>query len=505
MFWTVLGLVSAQGTPAAVQAKITALTLSRAGLAEITREIPVQPGFREYVLRDVPMAIDGTFWFEGLDGAEVAEARTRLAFKDNVEKVRLVAIGDILANNLGKKVRLKTAPFNQKPETVEAAVRYVAPPSVGLATLEQANGSLRMVRVSDIQELEAKGLDMVASVHESMPELSLRLRVRASKPGRVAVRSIEPGLAWTPSYRITIEDEQNATVLAKYQVASSVHKLKDARLTLIASEVSLPKARVGDLSAGAGELVELEDEHLRELVELVAPQIGGTFYASTTIVYKYKNYSSGIGYKQTTGYCVNTYCHGAGLSSPQWGLGNIVCGEYCHETPPATGRHVKHFHPGQYYINFGPAASPAVSGYTNDDGTGWSGSVTNMDRGTNPNSNPKGNRDQRYATYISSANATKTFTLPDGSWYVSACVGDSGALVGNQKVTMTGDLKVEKVTALGKNIAYAVASARCLTGTSCSRLMRRLPQGISMATPIIVISRYTCRNAAIVNSRRIKS
>ncbi|MBI5695946.1 MAG: CxxxxCH/CxxCH domain-containing protein [Nitrospirae bacterium] len=151
---------------------------------------------------------------------------------------------------------------------------------------------------------------------------------------------------------------------------------------------------------------------------------GGTFFMETTIVYKYKNYSSGVAYKQMTGYCQNTYCHGAGLSSPRWGLEGIVCGEYCHETPPATGRHVKHYHPGQHYVNFGPGAQQ-VSGYTNDDGSAWTGSVTAVDRGNIRASG--GNEDERYSTFISSTNATETFTLPDGMWYITVCVGDSAS------------------------------------------------------------------------------
>jgi predicted CxxxxCH...CXXCH cytochrome family protein len=165
---------------------------------------------------------------------------------------------------------------------------------------------------------------------------------------------------------------------------------------------------------------------------------GGTFYAQTTIVYKYKNYSSGVGYKQITGYCQNTYCHGAGLSSPRWGLEGIVCGEYCHETPPATGRHVKHYHPGQYYINFGPIAT-LVSGYTNDDGsTGWTGTApVVVNRGTNPATG--GNRDLRYSTFIKSSNATKTFTLPDGTWYVTVCAGDPSGPMTHQTVQVSGN------------------------------------------------------------------
>ncbi len=175
----------------------------------------------------------------------------------------------------------------------------------------------------------------------------------------------------------------------------------------------------------------------------VPPQ-GGTFYPSTTVVYKFKNYSSGVGYKQTTGYCQNTYCHGSGLSSPMWGQGTIVCGEYCHETPPATGRHVKHYHPGQSYVNFGPA-SVKVSGYTNgegvidssDDGTiGWSPAAT-----ANSMPLPVGsNRDLRYATYISSSNgSTKTFNVGNGIWYVTVCVGDSFVAKTKQTVMASGD------------------------------------------------------------------
>ena len=161
---------------------------------------------------------------------------------------------------------------------------------------------------------------------------------------------------------------------------------------------------------------------------------GGTLTMFTTVVYKYKNYSSGIGYKVTTGYCSNTYCHGQGLSSPRWGLDHIVCGEYCHETPPATGRHVKHYHPGQYYINFGLSGTQ-VSGYANDNGSsGWTGAVTAVNR-----TGADGNRDPRYASFIESSNATKTFTLPNGTYYVTVCVGDSKTPLTGQTVQMSGD------------------------------------------------------------------
>jgi len=164
---------------------------------------------------------------------------------------------------------------------------------------------------------------------------------------------------------------------------------------------------------------------------------GGTFVMYTEIVYKFQGYSTGVGYKQKTGYCALTYCHGGGLSSPRWGIDDIVCGEYCHETPPATGKHVKHYHPGQHYINFAPTGT-LVSGYTLDDGaSGWSGPKTVATNGLDPATG--GNTDPRYATYIESADAQKTFTLPAGTWYATVCVGDSNQVMTNQTVRVSGD------------------------------------------------------------------
>jgi len=164
---------------------------------------------------------------------------------------------------------------------------------------------------------------------------------------------------------------------------------------------------------------------------------GGTFASYTEIVYKFNGYSSGVGYPQITGYCTETYCHGEGLSSPRWGIDDIVCGEYCHETPPATGKHVKHYHPGQHYVNFAPNGT-LVSGYTNDNGTtGWSGSVTMGDNGRDNSAG--GNADARYSTYLESSNAQKTFTLPDGNWYITVGVGDSTLVMLNQTVEVSGD------------------------------------------------------------------
>jgi predicted CxxxxCH...CXXCH cytochrome family protein len=166
---------------------------------------------------------------------------------------------------------------------------------------------------------------------------------------------------------------------------------------------------------------------------------GGTFVPYTAIVYKFQGYSTGVGYKQVTGYCTGTYCHGAGLSSPRWGIDNIVCGQYCHETPPATGKHVKHYHPGQHYVNFAPTGT-LVSGYDLDDGsTGWSGSITMGDNGSDPNGTPKGNRDDRYRTYLESSNTQKTFVLPVGDWYITVCVGDSDQVLTGQTIKVSGD------------------------------------------------------------------
>lgn len=256
MLWVILAPMLAGAEP--VQAKITSIILTRSGLSEITREFPVRPGTRQYVLKEVPLALDGTYWFEGLDGCQVLETRTRLQFKDEAAKVKLVAFGDILANNLGKSVCLKLPRYSPltklPPETVTGIVRYVSPPNIGLATIELAAKSFRSVKVADILEVDGKGLNLVASILERKPNLSLIVEVASQRIGRVAIRSIEPGLAWTPTYRIALEDETNATVLAKYQVGSSSITLKDADLTLIASEISLPKARVADMSSGAGTL-----------------------------------------------------------------------------------------------------------------------------------------------------------------------------------------------------------------------------------------------------------
>lgn len=241
--------------PIELSSRIVEANIFRNGTMSVVREVDIPPGDGVYKLDVVPDAASGTFWYEVDGDGEVKSLRTK--WSENVirREVQLYAVGDILIENVGKQVSLSYRDPNQRLQRLKGVVRYVSPPALGTVIIDRGGGKLTVIRVTQVVELDAKGLDLVGEV--VLTEEGAELVVEASSESgcRLLLYSIETGATWAPSYRVTLNGDR-CTIDMKTQVAVGPRQFDDTRVGLVAGKPGFPAAPVADLASGLAPLVD---------------------------------------------------------------------------------------------------------------------------------------------------------------------------------------------------------------------------------------------------------
>ncbi len=247
----------ASSAPTDVQSRITSLSIFRQGLAVVTREVDIPAGKASYRLDVIPEAVDGGFWYGSPDGAKIRDVRTKIETVEKTIEYAPRTVGDYMAANVGKRMRVAMATQNPKElEWIEGVLTHIEPPPQGLATIKSDDGNLRIVNVSLAQQIDMKGLDSVWKRKIKTKQVHIEFEADAPKPARVRWTTLEFGPAWSPSYLVELQPGKEAELTAKVQLGLPGWTLKDTDVQLLAGKPTVKTDFVPDLMAARGTIGE---------------------------------------------------------------------------------------------------------------------------------------------------------------------------------------------------------------------------------------------------------
>lgn len=248
-----LALVLSANAPTIVNSRIVSASIFRAGLALVTREVNVPAGRATYSLDIVPEAIDGGFWYGSPDGAKVRDVTTKLEWVDKTIEFQPKTIGDYMAANVGK--RLKIALPSGKPGEVEwldALLTRMDDPPYGMAFFKLDNNHLRLVNPGAVTEIDLTGLAQIWKRQTKVSNVHIDFEVDASKPSRVRWTTLEFGPAWSPSYLLELYPGKEAELTAKVQLGLPGWKFEQTDVQLLAGKPVVSTDWAADLASAQG-------------------------------------------------------------------------------------------------------------------------------------------------------------------------------------------------------------------------------------------------------------
>lgn len=237
--------------PTVLKSHVVEAAVFKSGLIFLTREAEIPAGEADYRIEDVPVAIDGTFWYSSTDNIKLLDLTTKLQILDKKEPVNAKTITDYIISNVGKHVKLGLS--GTPLERVSGTIVDVGTQS-GIVTLRKDDGVLRSIGITSVVELDPTGLSAKSTRTSKEPVVLMTFHLRSSKPTKIRFLSLEKGATWTGSYLITLGDMGKGKIEGKAQIAMGSQHLEDTLTSAIAGLPNLPATWRYDLASGIGSL-----------------------------------------------------------------------------------------------------------------------------------------------------------------------------------------------------------------------------------------------------------
>jgi len=262
-------VLAGASSPTVLKSRITNASVFKPGLVFIMREVQVPAGNGSYRVDFLPDALDGSFWYSA-KGVKVNQVETRIKIVEAEEVVKPVTVLDHLMANVGKNVSMLVTKYTNSPtrpnETERVVGTLVDASQNGQLTVKTADGGLRTLSSGSIQKLDLKGLTGMLKRKTKRPDIAITFDAFGNTPGVVEFITLENGAAWTSSYMINLNNEADATVVGKAQIALGGIAFKDTDVSVVAGMPNMPSTtnpdnpserQVGrfDLASGFGSLV----------------------------------------------------------------------------------------------------------------------------------------------------------------------------------------------------------------------------------------------------------
>ncbi|MEQ1821382.1 MAG: hypothetical protein ABL949_02615 [Fimbriimonadaceae bacterium] len=250
-------MVGAQ-EPTTLASKITSASIYRSGLTLVTREVTVPAGKGTYKLDAVPSALDGGFWFGSPDDVKVQDVRTKLKSEEKTVDFAPQTIFDIMAANIGKKIRIglpetvvRGNTYAQEAKWITGTVVRMGSPPNGVALFKLEDGSLRFLSPSSVIDIDPTGLELVWKRKVTEYSVQASFSVDTPKPSRVRFTTLERGPMWLPSFMIDFDSRTSATLFAKVQLGLPGWTFDNTDVQLLAGKPALSDATgMADLASG---------------------------------------------------------------------------------------------------------------------------------------------------------------------------------------------------------------------------------------------------------------
>lgn len=217
MVWLLSLLTAASVTP-----RVTEVSLFQNGYVFVLREVDVTDS-GEVRIEPLPQSVRGTFRFASTPGVTI---RT-VVVDEEVKSLPDTAhtIDSLLAANMGRTITLLLT----DGRTLEGQV--VQTEASQTITFREGTRE-RILPRSLIREVISEGALSRQTERKAIVR-SLRIRYGATKPGKLLMRSLEPGAGWTPSYEATLLDDRNLRLTGRATIANDLADFEKTEAELV--------------------------------------------------------------------------------------------------------------------------------------------------------------------------------------------------------------------------------------------------------------------------------
>ncbi|MGV3617704.1 MAG: hypothetical protein ACO1SV_20455 [Fimbriimonas sp.] len=252
MVWLLPCLVTQMVTP-----RVTEVSLFQNGYAFVQREVDVAAS-GEVRIEPLPQAVLGTFRFASTSGVTIQSVVVDEEIKGEPSD-STDTIDDLLSLNVGRRVSL----FLTDGRTLEGEIVR----ATSSTTLTFREGGRERVLLRSLVKEIASDTPLNRRTERQAVVRTLRIKTEGKGPGKILMRSLEPGFGWRPSYEAVLLDDRNLRLTGQATVANDLVDLSAARAELVTgapnvryadfldplvgtarTEVQLRNAEPGDLS-----------------------------------------------------------------------------------------------------------------------------------------------------------------------------------------------------------------------------------------------------------------
>lgn len=239
-----LGLLMSVGLEAQTLLPIKTVSIYKNGTAMVTKEGTL-PVVNDTVKLTVPNAILGTYW--------LSTPKENL-IKDITYKNRKVSsssndgdIRELLKSNIGKTVSLSVSREKDKSNAVMGTIQGVLE-TANMVKVQEGTKT-RLVALHDITDLSIDGMNDKFT-RDSSVRLALIKTNKSVNELQLSETSLQPNIAWIPSYYLSLKDNNSARLEMKSLVENySPESFDNTNVELI---VGMPQLYAGNMMDPAG-------------------------------------------------------------------------------------------------------------------------------------------------------------------------------------------------------------------------------------------------------------
>ena len=227
------------------------VTIFKNGHALLNKTGQVTLNKGQYISRDLPNALFGTFWISANSGdlLSVFSARDSVETRSNIQMTR-INMGEILRINKEKKVMIyvdsRTEPTQQLLEGwFERDIIYKDEykQMYGAFLFRTIDGRFLVIESSNIHQLEFKESPVLDyMVKKASQRLELNFLPKAKPQQDISMLYLLDSLGWTPVYRLDLLDKNKGRLALRAEIANDAEDLGDAELRLA---VGIPNFALG--------------------------------------------------------------------------------------------------------------------------------------------------------------------------------------------------------------------------------------------------------------------
>ncbi len=229
--------------PTLVEDHLTLASMFKNGYAVIVREIDVNASGK-YLLQQIPQASLGTLWFSTSPNTKLTSVTNTLT--ESTSSTPAQSIADLLVLNIGKEVSLM---LTDKSDWVKGTLEVV---TGNIVILKSGGQSMVVERASIRRVLSDQSL--TSNQTSKTQQRGLRFEVESGGAGKIYMISLEKGMAWAPSYAVTLKSDSKLEIVAKATAINDLEDINGVETRFITGFPNMPFASVPDPLTMQGDL-----------------------------------------------------------------------------------------------------------------------------------------------------------------------------------------------------------------------------------------------------------